>query len=450
MNITVFGASGGIGSQVVALAVQRGHHIRAVYREAPRTPLPGQAEVLLAADIFDPDFASEAIRGAGVVVAAVGPNFATRHNPRTVMTSPPDLHQRLARTLITAMRDSAAPARLITVSTASMGPADDVMGPGPRLLFRFFRTVAVPNLGRVGQDLRAMEDELAASGLDWYALRPVKLTDGPPTGHVRASDRFRMKAISRADVAWHILALAEDPAPGRHRTPVITTGTGRTPPTAAGGRDTSTRAVARLRAGSRILPRVRAGIVPGCGAGEPGEEVPPAGRVDLLLARGRPRWTSRRRVPAGVGVRVNSTSVAPGGMSVLPATPQLTRSRRGGSISRYRPRTGTPLMSTSKAPPGTGLRTACWPIQRTMAAGSVRCRKTSSGGAGRSTSVANASVTGGFPARCRVAGVGQRGAEPGQVLGPEAGQELLHGAEAVGVDHEQVAGARLRSVQDYG
>jgi hypothetical protein len=138
------------------------------------------------------------------------------------MTSPPDLHQKLARTLIAAMRDCALRARLICVSTASMGPADDIMGPGPRLLFRFFRTVAVPNLGRVGRDLMAMEGELTASGLDWHAVRPVKLTDGPQTGNVRASDRFTMKPISRSDVAWHIIALAEDPGPGPLRTPVIT------------------------------------------------------------------------------------------------------------------------------------------------------------------------------------------------------------------------------------
>ena len=227
MNITVFGASGGIGTHVVALATQRGHQVRAIYRATPQTPPPGRAEVLLAADIFDPAFAATAIRGADVVVAAVGPNFATRHNARTTMTSPPDLHQQLARTLITAMKGSAAPARLITVSTASMGPADNVMGAGPRLLFRFFRSVLVPNLGRVGQDLRATEDALAASGLDWYALRPVKLTDGPLTGHVHASDRVIMKSISRADVAWHILTLAEDPDTRPLRTPVITTGSSR-------------------------------------------------------------------------------------------------------------------------------------------------------------------------------------------------------------------------------
>jgi len=227
MNITVFGASGGIGTHVVALATQRGHQVRAIYRATPQTPPPGRAEVLLAADIFDPAFAATAIRGADVVVAAVGPNFATRHNARTTMTSPPDLHQQLARTLITAMKGSAAPARLITVSTASMGPADNVMGAGPRLLFRFFRSVLVPNLGRVGQDLRATEDALAASGLDWYALRPVKLTDGPLTGHVHASDRVIMKSISRADVAWHILTLAEDPVTHPQRTLVITTSASR-------------------------------------------------------------------------------------------------------------------------------------------------------------------------------------------------------------------------------
>jgi uncharacterized protein YbjT (DUF2867 family) len=237
MNITVFGASGGIGGQVVSLATARDHQVRAVYRSAPPEPPPSQAEILIAPDIFDTGLAAKAIDGADVVVAAVGPNFATRHNPRTAMTSPADLHQRLARTLVGAMTAAPRPARLIAVSTASMGPADKIMGTGPRLLFRFFRTVPVPNLGRVGKDLQAMEDVLAASGLDWYALRPVKLTDGPLTGNVVASDRFSMKTISRADVAWQILALAEDRGSARPRTPVIFSGPGpeKTRPTGRNG-----------------------------------------------------------------------------------------------------------------------------------------------------------------------------------------------------------------------
>src|SRR5581483_300140 len=227
MNITVFGASAGTGGHGTALAAQRGHHVRAVYRQAPPAAPPPGAETVIAPDVFDPGFALHAVKGAAAVICALGPNFTSRHNPRTAMTSPPDLHQRLTRALVSALRDCAPQARLICVSTASMGPADHLMGPAPRLLFRFFRTVAVPNLGRVGKDLIAMEQELAASGLDWHAPRPVKLTDGPLTRNVRASDRVTVKPISRADVAWHILTLAEDPDPGPLRTPVITVGPGR-------------------------------------------------------------------------------------------------------------------------------------------------------------------------------------------------------------------------------
>ena len=244
MKITVFGASGGIGTHVVDLAAGRGHQVRAVYRAAPQLPLSDRAEVLVSPDIFAPGFAAQAIRGSDVVVIAVGPNFAKHHNPRTKMISPPDLHQRLARALVAAMKNSGAPARLISVSTGSMGPADAAMGAGPRLLFRFFRTVVAPNLGRVGEDLRAMEKELAGSGLDWYALRPIKLTDGPLTGHVQASERFTMKTISRADVAWHIVALAEDPSPRQQRTPIVVSAARRNP--ARPGQKTSPHGSAEL------------------------------------------------------------------------------------------------------------------------------------------------------------------------------------------------------------
>ena len=74
--------------------------------------------------------------------------------------------------------------------------------------------------------VKAMEKELAESCLDWYAVRPVKLTDGPLTERVQASDRFAMKPISRADVAWYMLTLAEDPEPRLLRTPILVSAQG--------------------------------------------------------------------------------------------------------------------------------------------------------------------------------------------------------------------------------
>jgi uncharacterized protein YbjT (DUF2867 family) len=221
MNITIFGASGAIGSQFIEFATERGHAIRAVYRTTPSVSPRGQVEILVNPDIFDPSFVRQAIRGADVVVTTLGPNFAQHHNALTKMISPRDLHQRLARTLVRAMQDAGAPTKVIAVSTGSMGPADATMALGPRLAFGFFRTFIARNLRLVGKDLSAMEQELAGSGLDWHAVRPIKLTDGPLTQQVQASDRFSMKPISRADVAWYLLTLAEDPTPRQQRTPIL-------------------------------------------------------------------------------------------------------------------------------------------------------------------------------------------------------------------------------------
>jgi uncharacterized protein YbjT (DUF2867 family) len=220
MNITVFGASGATGKHFIDLASRRGHAIRAVYRTMPPVSSSGQVEILVHPDIFNPDFVTQAIQGADVVITTLGPNFARPHNALTKMISPTDLHQRLARTLVRVTRDSGASPRVISVSTGSMGPGDGTMGPGPRMLLGFFRTFVARNLRLVGRDLGAMEQVLAASGLDWYAVRPVKLTDGPLTERVQASDRFAMRSISRADVAWYLLVLAEDPKP-QQRTPIL-------------------------------------------------------------------------------------------------------------------------------------------------------------------------------------------------------------------------------------
>jgi NAD(P)H-binding len=226
MNITVFGASGAIGTQFIDLAKERGHAIRAVYRTRPPVSPSGKVEVLVYPDIFTPDLVAQAIRGPDVVITALGPNFVKHHNALTKMISPPDLHQRLARTLVRAMQDAGTPIKVIAVSTGSMGPADASMGLGSRLLLGFFRTFIARNLRLVGKDLGAVEQQLAGSRLDWYAMRPVKLNDGPLTKCVQASDRFALKPISRADVAWYLLTLAEDPTPRQLRTPILVSAQG--------------------------------------------------------------------------------------------------------------------------------------------------------------------------------------------------------------------------------
>jgi uncharacterized protein YbjT (DUF2867 family) len=54
--------------------------------------------------------------------------------------------------------------------------------------------------------------EIAAAGVDHTVVRPVSLTDDPPTGHVRVGDVERGATVSRADVAAVLVACLRDPA----------------------------------------------------------------------------------------------------------------------------------------------------------------------------------------------------------------------------------------------
>ncbi|TNH31645.1 SDR family oxidoreductase [Micromonospora orduensis] len=58
---------------------------------------------------------------------------------------------------------------------------------------------------------RAAEDDLRARDLDWTVLRPGRLTDDPPTGHVTLTRHAGRGAVTRADVAHVLAALLDEP-----------------------------------------------------------------------------------------------------------------------------------------------------------------------------------------------------------------------------------------------
>ena len=63
-------------------------------------------------------------------------------------------------------------------------------------------------------DLALMEDVLRDSGLDWSAIRPPRLTNGPPTGTYRTAYGQNIRRgilVSRADVAHLMLRVLEQP-----------------------------------------------------------------------------------------------------------------------------------------------------------------------------------------------------------------------------------------------
>ncbi|MFI5767971.1 NAD(P)-dependent oxidoreductase [Streptomyces sp. NPDC051658] len=201
MRITVFGATGGVGQEIVRQAVAAGHEVTAVVRDPARLPVPlSDVQVHTAARMDEPEVLREAVAGRDAVLSALGSRGRKADG----------VAERLTGAVLAAMEAEGA-RRLLVVSAAPVGPrpADDP------LLDRLVRKVVGAILKEVYADLTRMEAALARSVTDWTSVRPPKLTNGPLTGTYRTavgSTPRSGRTISRADVAHAMLALVDDPA----------------------------------------------------------------------------------------------------------------------------------------------------------------------------------------------------------------------------------------------
>lgn len=217
MRLTVFGASGGIGTEVVSQALTKGHEVTAVVRDPARllvTPTAGL--IVVRADVMDPAALVPVLEGAAgdradgqasggradAVVSALGPR---RGGPVTVLADS-------MRAILAAM-DKTGVRRLVAVSAsgffAEAGEGLLTGKVGKPLLQRILRDNTA--------DTRRMEELITANGAEWTIMRPARLTNGPRRPYRTALDRYVSARIGRADVADAILGALADPATAGHR-----------------------------------------------------------------------------------------------------------------------------------------------------------------------------------------------------------------------------------------
>ncbi|MGW1909775.1 NAD(P)-dependent oxidoreductase [Streptomyces sp. NPDC002076] len=198
MNLTVFGATGGIGREIVRQALGAGHRVTAVVRDPARLDVTGDALEVFRADLTDPEELRAAVSGRDAVLSGLG---ARSRKDAGVAT-------RLTRTVLRAM-EAEGVRRLLVVSAGPVGPAPEDDG----ALDRAMRGLVSAVLKDVYTDLRGMEAELARSGTDWTSVRPPRLQNKPLTGRYRTTvGGFPPKGrfIARADVAHAMLAMIDD------------------------------------------------------------------------------------------------------------------------------------------------------------------------------------------------------------------------------------------------
>jgi putative NADH-flavin reductase len=199
MKLTVFGATGGIGQEIVRQALGSGHQVTAVVRDPARLTVTGAGLEVRRADLTDPQALRPAVAGRDAVLSGLGARSRKDAG----------IAARLTRTVLGAM-DAEGVRRLLVVSAGPVGPGPD----GAALVDRAMRGLISGILKDVYADLREMEDELARSATDWTAVRPPRLQNKPLTGSYRTVvGGFPLKGrfIARADVAHAMLAMIDDP-----------------------------------------------------------------------------------------------------------------------------------------------------------------------------------------------------------------------------------------------
>lgn len=200
MRLTVFGATGGTGVEVVGQALAAGHEVTAVVRDPSRLPadLRERADVLRA-DVMDPADIGPAVKGRDAVVDALGPRG---RGPTTVCTD--GIHS------IAAACEAAGVRRVLMVSAG--GLATDA-GDGPFTRYVVKPLIVQRILRHQFADMSEAESVLRGTGLDWTIVRPPQLLDKPGKGTYRRAIDLNVRRglqIPRADLATAILDHVDD------------------------------------------------------------------------------------------------------------------------------------------------------------------------------------------------------------------------------------------------
>jgi putative NADH-flavin reductase len=191
MKLFVLGATGKTGSEIVSLALLRGHEVTAFVR-SPDKLSPAGPLTIVRGDPRDPENMAAALPGHDAVLSAIGPHPREALRPSTLVTD-------CACATVQAMATSGVP-RLVIISAA-------VLFPEQGLYFAFFRWLTRHH----ARDLRGMEDIVRASGLAWTIARPPRLTQTPDASFRAVRDALPpgSRAMSFRAVAAFMLDAVE-------------------------------------------------------------------------------------------------------------------------------------------------------------------------------------------------------------------------------------------------
>jgi uncharacterized protein YbjT (DUF2867 family) len=159
-RLFVLGATGNTGTQIVDLALARGHRVTAFVRSPHKITRRESALTVIKGDPLSAGELARALPGHDAVVSALGPSGLEAFRNSTLLAE-------CAASTVAAMK-TAGVERLAIVSAALLFPLEG-------LRFAFFRWL----LQRHIRDLVPMEAVVRATDFTWTIARPPRLVQSP-------------------------------------------------------------------------------------------------------------------------------------------------------------------------------------------------------------------------------------------------------------------------------
>jgi putative NADH-flavin reductase len=192
MKITIFGATGGTGRQLVQQALAASHEVTAFVRDPTKLNVQHDCLQIVQGDVTDPVAVERAVCGAQAVISVLNTRRDAKGSPITQGT----------KNILTAMKKYGVRRLVFSAAPSARDPQDS-----PDLRFKLMIGL-VRLVAHAGyEDMVGSAQAVRSSNVDWTIVRLPFPTDDPKTGHVKVGylNKESGTRISRADAAEFML-----------------------------------------------------------------------------------------------------------------------------------------------------------------------------------------------------------------------------------------------------
>ena len=192
MRVTIFGATGRTGRNLVAQALSRGYEVTAFARSPQKLSDYADQIEIVEGDVQNPEQVEAAVAGADAVVSVLGP---TENKPDYQV-------QRGTQNILDAMNEHGVERLVISAGAGVGDPKDE-----PKLFNKAINLLLKLVSRHVYEDMKRTVATVRASDVDWTVVRVPMLTDDPAKGNVEAAyvGKGMGPRITRADMAHFML-----------------------------------------------------------------------------------------------------------------------------------------------------------------------------------------------------------------------------------------------------